>query len=185
LTGNRIKGISNKKLGIATHFVGTNNISNLEKELCDTNNLSTKLVDDIINKYDLHLESNEYDLKKIYEMFNAPTLEEIYMNLEKDNTDWSKQQIKLLNKMNPTSLKVSIRQLNKGLNMDLKSCLQLEYQLCQRFGESKDFYEGVRAVLIDKGSKPNWSPASYKEVTNEQIDWFFKPLPTDEKLILV
>jgi enoyl-CoA hydratase len=38
-----------------------------------------------------------------------------------------------------------------------------------------DFYEGIRAVLIDKDHKPVWS-ASLEDVRAEAIDAFFAPL---------
>jgi 3-hydroxyisobutyryl-CoA hydrolase len=111
-------------------------------------------------------------------------LEAIICNLEKENSDWSKQQLKLIHKMSPTSLKVAIRQLELGANMSLKECLHMEYQLCLRFTRANDFSEGVRALLVDKGDKPKWKPVTYQEVTNEMIDWYFKPLESDVKLVL-
>lgn len=66
--------------------------------------------------------------------------------------------------------------------MDLKKCLEMEYMLVQRFMADSDFSEGVRAVLVDKGATPSWSPSTHGEVSAERVDWFFKSLPTDEKL---
>ncbi len=37
LTGNRVKGQDNKRVGIATHFVSQSNLANLEKELASSN----------------------------------------------------------------------------------------------------------------------------------------------------
>ena len=31
-------------------------------------------------------------------------------------------------------------------------------------------------VLIDKDNNPHWNPASYKEVTDARLEWFFSPL---------
>lgn len=36
-----------------------------------------------------------------------------------------------------------------------------------------DFYEGVRAQLIDKDGKPQWS-RQLQDVTKEEVDKFFK-----------
>ena len=48
------------------------------------------------------------------------------------------------------------------------------------YGE--DFYEGVRAVIIDKDNAPRWRPASLAEVTDAAVERHFAPL--DGELIL-
>jgi len=113
LTGNRVRGQDNKRVGIATHFVSQNNLVDLEKELCTSNCLDDSKIQSILNGFDEKVE-RDYDSAKIGKIFNASNLEEIYASLEKDNSEWSQQQIKLLNKMSPTSLKVAIKQLNIG-----------------------------------------------------------------------
>ena len=38
-----------------------------------------------------------------------------------------------------------------------------------------DFYEGVRAVIIEKDNKPNWLPKDIKDVSQQQICNYFLP----------
>ena len=45
----------------------------------------------------------------------------------------------------PVSMKITLRQLLEGINLNLHDCLEMEYRLSQRCIEDKDFYEGVRA----------------------------------------
>lgn len=183
LTGNRIKGQDNKRVGIATHFVSKENLASLETKLYETPQLNDSKVANIISNFDEAV-AGEYSSDKISEVFGAPTVEEIISRLEKENTDWSAQQLILLNKMSPLSLKIAIEQLNKGSQMNLKKCLEMEYVLGQRFMEDSDFFEGVRAVLVNKGDKPTWNPQTVGEVTSERVDWFFKDLPSDEQITL-
>ena len=42
--------------------------------------------------------------------------------------------------------------------------------------QAHDFYEGVRAALIDKDHQPYWQPASLKNVENTMTSTYFEPL---------
>lgn len=35
--------------------------------------------------------------------------------------------------------------------------------------EDSDFFEGVRALLVDKDNKPQWKITSYKDINNDEI----------------
>ena len=36
-----------------------------------------------------------------------------------------------------------------------------------------EFFEGVRALLVDKDKSPNWKYKSVAELPYEEIEWFF------------
>jgi enoyl-CoA hydratase len=80
----------------------------------------------------------------------------------------------------PASLKITLRQLTIGRDYDLDAALALEYRLTQHFMEGHDFYEGVRAMLIDRDRKPQWRPATLAEVTDSIVDAYFAPIGTRE-----
>ena len=76
----------------------------------------------------------------------------------------------------PTSLKVTLRQLIVGREYDLEQALALEYRLTTHFMAGHDFYEGVRAVVVDKDQNPRWRPASLDEVGDAEVEGYFAPL---------
>jgi enoyl-CoA hydratase len=43
-----------------------------------------------------------------------------------------------------------------------------------------DFYEGVRAFLIDRDRTPRWQPARLEGVTEAMLERHFAPLGTDD-----
>ena len=100
------------------------------------------------------------------------------------NDDWSRKTSETMLKMSPTSMKVSLRMLREGKHLDLKECLQMEYRLVRRCCEDSDFYEGVRALLIDKDNKPKWNPVKLADVKEDLLERYFSKLPTAEELKL-
>ncbi|XP_073737385.1 3-hydroxyisobutyryl-CoA hydrolase, mitochondrial isoform X3 [Callorhinus ursinus] len=87
---------------------------------------------------------------------------------------------KVISKMSPTSLKITLRQLIEGSSKTLQEVLTMEYRLSQACMGGHDFYEGVRAVLIDKDQSPKWKPADLKEVTDEDLNEYFKSLGSND-----
>ena len=43
-----------------------------------------------------------------------------------------------------------------------------------------DFYEGVRAILVDKDFKPKWSPNKIEDVTDKLVSSHFKSLDKND-----
>ena len=74
-------------------------------------------------------------------------------------------------KRSPTSLKLTLRLLRAGRQSSgLVECLEREFSAGVEILRNHDFYEGVRAAIIDKDRNPQWSPASLDEVQAESID---------------
>jgi enoyl-CoA hydratase len=89
---------------------------------------------------------------------------------------WAAETYAGLMAKSPTSLKVTLRQLTVGRDCDVEQALRLEYRLTQHFMTAHDFYEGVRALLIDKDQLPRWQPASLAAVDDALVEAYFAPL---------
>lgn len=123
------------------------------------------------------------NLKQINECFSVATVEDILANLEKDGSEWAQGTLKTLAKMSPLSMKVTKKQLDLGRELDLRSCLRMEFRMAVHSVIDSDFKEGVRALLIDRDQSPKWKPATLGEVTDAQVDRFFGPLPDGDELV--
>jgi enoyl-CoA hydratase len=96
------------------------------------------------------------------------------------DSEWAAEMRALLLTKSPTSLKVTLRQLIVGRGCDLEQALALEYRLTTHFMAGHDFYEGVRAVVVDKDQNPRWRPATLAEVTDAEVAGYFAPLGNRE-----
>ena len=63
---------------------------------------------------------------------------------------------------------------------DLSATLKQDFRLASRFMQEHDFYEGVRAGLIDRDQAPKWQPDSLDQVSDAAVDAYFAPLGADE-----
>ncbi|MBI1208884.1 MAG: enoyl-CoA hydratase/isomerase family protein [Azospirillum sp.] len=115
--------------------------------------------------------------------FGFDRVEEILAALARETSDWARQQIETLGRMSPTSLKLTLRELRTGGGLDFEGCLAMEYRLSQAVMARVDFYEGVRALLVDKDRTPIWQPATLAEVSDAMIEAHFVSLGDDELVL--
>ncbi|XP_019696113.1 3-hydroxyisobutyryl-CoA hydrolase, mitochondrial isoform X2 [Harpegnathos saltator] len=185
LTGHRLKGVDVLLAGIATHYVPSEKLPDLKHDLSTSPNDS---INDILIKYQPKLNC-EFSLaphmSQIEHCFSAPTIEEIIERLKEDDSEWARKNVEILFQMCPSSLKVSKKAIDEAKEKSLAECLKIEYRLAYTaLDKASDFYEGVRALLIDKDQKPMWKPSTLANVTNEYINKRFAPLPVELELEL-
>jgi hypothetical protein len=51
--------------------------------------------------------------------------------------------------------------------------MQMEYGIACEFLKNQDFFEGIRAVVIDKDQKPVWQPNTLEQVDKSTVDRYF------------
>ncbi|XP_008327215.1 3-hydroxyisobutyryl-CoA hydrolase, mitochondrial [Cynoglossus semilaevis] len=183
LTGFRLKGRDVQRAGVATHFVESEKIPDLEKELVD---LKSPSAEDVGRVLDVYQRQSSLDAEKpfvldkhmsdIDRLFSSSSVEGIVQNLKADGSEFAVKQAETLSKMSPTSLKMTFRQLQLGASLTLQQVLVMEYRLVQACLRGSDFYEGVRAVLVDRDQNPRWSPSSLEEVSKQSVDQCFTSL---------
>lgn len=94
--------------------------------------------------------------------------------------DFAMQTYDSIARHSPTSLAIALRQMQIGPDLSLDEVIKLEFRLMVRMMKSDDFYEGVRAVLVDKDREPKWNPSEIDAVKKADVDAYFAPLAEGE-----
>eukprot|EP00053_Salpingoeca_punica_P011251 m.100474 g.100474 ORF g.100474 m.100474 type:complete len:381 (-) comp15627_c0_seq2:343-1485(-) len=186
LTGHRLKGAQVLHAGVATHYIQSSDIPALLKSLEGLQR--PNLVQDALDSF--HRPPSEpaaldAHAALIDHAFGADSPSEIVKRLETAagaSDAFAQETLKTLRKMCPLSVCVSFEQLTRGASMTLADCLKMEYRLTQHVMTKPDFFEGVRALLLDKDQKPKWAHARIEDVTKEEVDAFFLPAANELKL---
>lgn len=105
--------------------------------------------------------------------FHYQQVEDIFEALKQMNTDWSRATLRLLEGKSPLSLKVTLAQLNKAVHLDFENCMDMDERLVPHFLKTSDFYEGVRALLIDKDKTPHWNLETLAQISSSVVNRFF------------
>jgi enoyl-CoA hydratase len=56
----------------------------------------------------------------------------------------------------PSSLAITFEQVRRGGGLDFEEAMATEFRIVSRVVRGEDFYEGVRAAIIDKDGAPSW-----------------------------
>ena len=101
----------------------------------------------------------------------------------KNESSFAQSVFDALSKASPMSLEVIFRTHLLGQKMSLRDAMQMEFKLCYSYMHDleNDFYEGIRAVVIDKDNKPTWRHNKVQQITEKEIDEYFNPKDLQNK----
>jgi enoyl-CoA hydratase len=183
LTGVRLGAADALYCGFATHFVPRERVPELVATLTGTAwepGHERSQVEALLGRFAADPGPPPLAARRavIDRCFAGETIEAVLDALhgETDDPDWAAQTRAILLTKSPASLRITLRQLTLGRGYDLEEALRLEYRLTQHVMAAHDFYEGVRAALVDKDQKPRWRPGSLAEIDEAATQAYFAPL---------
>ena len=180
LTGNRIRRGDALWSGIATHAAPSSDIPALLDVLCETGDAEAACARFAV---DAPRETSDAAISTIGRHFSLERLEDIVTSLghaADQGDEMARDALATIRTRSPTSLFVTLRQILHGSMLDIDECMRMEFRILNRMLAGHDFYEGIRAVLIEKGSTPAWRPARIEDVAPEEIEDYFAPLANGE-----
>lgn len=184
LTGARLDCDTSVALGVATLKVARESLNNIiralaDEPLDDRAGLSARQrASEVLNQFNLPIQPSHLlaQQAEIDHCFAGDRMEAIISLLQQSRSPLMKEAIAVLAKKSPTSLKVTLKALQEGKELDFDECMKQEYRLTCHFLEGHDFAEGIRAIIIDKDQAPVWDPATLNEVSHREVLDYFAPL---------
>lgn len=176
LTGASIGRADAYALGLVTHCIPAAEFDEIEARFVDAWPVDQQLDP-------RHRDPGEPELltrrDAIARCFGGASIREIVARLKAEtgaHAEWARGTLDLLAKRSPVSLAVTLRHIRDARQLDLRQVLTRDYRLALRMLNAHDFFEGVRAAILDKDQAPRWQCASIDEVTDAMVDSYFEPL---------
>jgi enoyl-CoA hydratase len=180
LTGRPVGRADAYRLGLVTHCIPAARFGEIRGAVADADP-----VDPVLDTRGEDPGPGEIEAMReaIARCFAADNVEGIIARLESEQgagRNWAEGVLHDLGGCSPTSLKVTYRHVRLARQLDLAATLAQDYRLACRFMANHDFYEGVRAALIDRDQSPKWHPGRLADVSEASIDACFAPLDGGE-----
>ncbi|TIS47633.1 enoyl-CoA hydratase/isomerase family protein [Mesorhizobium sp.] len=179
LTGNRIRYGDALWSGLATHTIKAEDQAGLLDEIAVSGDPESELRSFFTPA---KRETERQDLEAIAHHFSQASLADTISSLEQAAAEdaFAAKTLATIRMRSPTSLNVAWREISAGLALSMDECMKMEFRILNRMLAGHDFYEGIRAAIIDKGSMPEWRPASLDAVSVADVDAYFAPLGAGE-----
>ncbi|MGB3456230.1 MAG: enoyl-CoA hydratase/isomerase family protein [Litorimonas sp.] len=175
LTGARLGPAECLEVGVATAVVPTDRHAQLVKSLADIK--APGEVAGLIQSFAATPAGKDEgggNVPTEVQLFDRDNVADILSALDADGSEWAAKQAKSMRRKSPLALATTLEALKRGGGMDFRDAMTMELDLSLNFLTIQDFYEGIRAQLIDKDRNPKWSHESVQAVTPEQVERMFR-----------
>lgn len=179
LTGERIEAADATALGLATHRVPSARLPDLLDGLC-----GSVSVDALLAAFAEPAGSGLMAAHRqaVDRLFDGNRVEDILVALDTAamapgaDADFARHGAATIRAKSPTSLKIALAQLRRGKDLDFEACLRTEFRIVSRVVTGHDFYEGIRAVIVDKDNSPRWRPPALDAISDADVAGYFAPV---------
>jgi enoyl-CoA hydratase/carnithine racemase len=172
LTGLRLRTAGLAYTGLVTDTVPADRVADLTPENLALSNQETRMAD------------IERLRPAIDVCFGLNSLDAIITALKNRDDAGSRDSLNLLNRCSPTSLRVTYEHMKRMKGKSIGDVLKEDWRISQHMMAGTEFFEGVRALLIERDNKPDWQPAHLSRVTPDIVDRHFAKLPDQPDLDL-
>ena len=177
LTGERLKAADALYAGVTTHFVPAQETETVVSAL--ENGTGPGLV--LRSFAEFPGEAPLADTQEsVDRLFSEDSVDGILAALDADGNKWGKAVAAIIRKKSPISSKITFRQLREGRNLSFDNCMRMEFRMVSHVMRGHDFYEGVRATIIDKDGAPQWRPNTVAQISSAAVEEYFRPLGRNE-----
>lgn len=174
LTGAHLSGADALFLGLADHFVPSENLAALAEAL------ESSTAEAAVGRFaqaapDSAIAGQREWIDAAYAYDDA---EEIVRSLRSlgESSPEAASAADTIETKSPTSVKVTLASLRRVPGMSLEEALDQEYRVGLRCLAGPDFREGIRAQVVDKDRNPQWKPPTLAEVRESDVEGYFAPL---------
>jgi enoyl-CoA hydratase len=183
LTGDRLKAADAVSAGVATHHVRSERFADLLDALCG--NVS---VDATLAAFAEPGEPGPMTRRRaaVDRLFAGDRVEDILGRLDAETGDggeWARATAATIRTKSPLSLKLALAQVRHGKDWSFEDCMVHEFRIVSRIVHGHDFYEGVRAVIVDKDNAPRWRPPGLADIKDADVERHFASLGADELVL--
>jgi 3-hydroxyisobutyryl-CoA hydrolase len=207
LTSEQLKGVDAFYHGVATHYVHSSTLQQLESRLAELQfpdymalNERFKIINATIEEFSTGLPADRPHIsgelrRTIDSVFHIDqssieailgALQPIQDSGKPELSKWAKKTIETIQTRSPISVAVTLQQMRVGRQWSIAQTFQREHDIASHFMAHPDFVEGVTSRLIErKKERPNWQPNTLADVKRRDVDKFFSPAGKGGKLPLL
>lgn len=181
MTGARMNAADAVYAGFADYSIPSDQLNNLKSQI-----ISGVNIDIAISQFAAEPPAGALiDLQTLISKgFGGASVLDCTMRLEamaNTNDEWAIKTLKLLRRHSPLAVSAAFTAISNASTFDtIEQCLSVEYRFAHRALLGTDFYEGVRAAIIDRDYTPLWQPASLEDVRPHMLEELFSPLGVEE-----
>jgi len=178
LTGARLKAPDCIAAGLATHYCPSAQNEALIAALESADLTAEDSLEVLLEEFSGDPGTSDLALTRplIDAAFAGDAVEPMIERMVAAGDAWSLKQVKILAGKSPTALKLTLAALRAGADLSFEGVMRQDLRLSAWCLTGADFYEGVRAVIIDKDNAPVWSPVKLADVDDLTIATAFAPL---------
>lgn len=181
MTGARAKAADLMAAGIATHYTPSEKHTALVETLLQSplGDHAHADIEAVLDQFagdpgQAAINDMRADIARLFQ--GHETLSGLMQVLASDHSPFAIKTLNTLERMSPTSMAITFEQMKRGALYDFDDNMIMEFRLASHVLKGVDFYEGVRAQIIDKDREPKWNPATVADVRDEDIAAYFEPL---------